>query len=63
MSFLNYIFEHDVKQTILKSYQSMIQYKFKLYQEEQDADAKIKLEIEVYEIIHTLEDMIAKAEK
>ena len=60
---LNDVFEHDVKQTILKLYQSMFQYKFKLYQEEKDADAKIKLELEVYELIHTLEEMVKKTEE
>ncbi len=54
------IFEHDVKQTILKAYQSMIQYKFKIYQEEKDPNKKDKLETEIYELINTLQELICK---
>jgi hypothetical protein len=60
MSDLKQVFEHDVKQTILKTYQSMIQYKFKLYQEQRDNVIKEKLETEIYELIHTLQEMICK---
>jgi hypothetical protein len=54
------IFEHDVKQTILKTYQSMIQYKFKMFQEEGDEVKRKNLETEIYELINTLEEMICK---
>ena len=54
------IFEHDVKQTILKTYQSMIQYKFKVFQEEGDEVKRKNLETEIYELINTLEEMICK---
>ena len=60
MSDLKQVFEYDVKQTILKAYQSMMQYKFKIFQEETDEVKKTRLETEIYELINTLEEMICK---
>ena len=60
MSDLKQEFEYNVKNAILNTYFGMIQYKFKMFQEEKDPNKKEKLETEIYELIHTLEEMICK---
>jgi hypothetical protein len=58
MTHLDEVFEHNVKNAILNTYVAMMQYKFKIFQEEKDEEKKNKLEVDVYEIVHTLEEMI-----
>ena len=58
MSNLDQVFEHNVKNAILSIYVAMIQYKFKMLQDEKDEEKKNKLEVDVYELIHTLEELI-----
>ena len=60
LSSLDEIFEHNVKQTILKTYEAMLQYKFKMFQIEQNKEIKNELEVEIYTIIHTIEDLMSK---
>ena len=62
LSSLDEIFEHNVKQTILKTYEAMLQYKFRMYQIEQNKEIKNDLEVEIYTIIHTIEDMMSKTD-
>jgi len=62
LSSLDEIFEHNVKQTILKTYEAMLQYKFRMYQIEQNKEIKNELEVEIYTIIHTIEDMMSKTD-
>ena len=62
LSSLDEIFEHNVKQTILKTYEAMLQYKFRMYQIEQNKELKKELEVEIYTIIHTIEDMMSKTD-
>ncbi len=58
MSDLKQEFEYNVKNAIFNTYFAMIQYKFKMFQEEKDHNKKDKLETEIYELIHTLEELI-----
>ena len=60
LSSLDEIFEHNVKQSILKTYEAMLQYKFKVLQIEQKKEIKDELEVEIYTIIHTIEDLMSK---
>ena len=62
LSSLDEIFQHNVKQTILKTYEAMLQYKFRMYQIEQNKEIKNELEVEIYKIIHTIEDMMSKTD-
>ena len=58
LSSLDEIFEHNAKQSILKTYEAMLQYKFKMFQNEQNKEIKDELEVEIYTIIHTIQDLI-----
>ena len=60
MTSLDEIFEHNTKQSILKTYEVMLQYKFKMIQIEQNKEIKNELEVEIYTIIHTIEDLMSK---
>ena len=60
---LDEIFEHDVKQNVLRTYVAMLQYKFKVMQNETNKEIKDALEVEMYTLIHTIEDLIIKKEK
>ena len=51
-------FKHDVKEAVLKAYLSIFNWKFSLIQKETDQDKIQKIELELYEIIHTLEEMV-----
>ena len=62
LSSLDEIFEHNAKQSILNTYEAMLQYKFKMFQNEQNKEIKNELEVEIYKIIHTIEDMMSKTE-
>ena len=50
-------FEYDVKRTILKMYEKMFVYKLELLQIEKNEKKKEKIEIELFELIHTIEDL------
>ena len=50
-------FEYDVKRTILKMYEKMFQYKLELLQSEKCDKKKDQIEIEIYELIHTIEEL------
>ena len=63
MGSLDEIFEHDVKQNVLRTYVAMLQYKFKVMQNETNKEIKDALEVEKYTLIHTIEDLIIKKEK
>ena len=40
LSSLDEIFEHNAKQSILKTYEAMLQFKFKMFQIEQNKEIK-----------------------
>ena len=50
--------EYDVKRTILKVYEKMIEYKFLLARNEKDEKKKDAIEIEIFELIHTIEELL-----
>ena len=60
---LDQIFEHDVKQNVLRTYVAMLQYKFKAMQNETNKETKDELEGEVYTLIETMLDLISKKDK
>ena len=62
MSSLDEIFEHNAKQSILKTYEAMLQYKFKMLQNEQNKEIKDELEVEIYTIIDTIQELMCKKE-
>ena len=58
MGSLDEIFEHDVKQTVLKTYTAILQYKFSMLQKEQDKKKNDELETEVFELIHEIKNLV-----
>ncbi len=62
-SSLDEIFEHNAKQSILKTYEAMLQYKFQVMQKETDKEKRDELEAEMYTLIHTIEDLMCKKDK
>ena len=51
-------FEYDVKRTIMKMYEKMIDYKFELMRLEKNEKKRDRIEMEIFEIVHTMEEMI-----
>ena len=51
-------FEYDVKRTIMKMYEKMIDYKFELMRLEKNEKKRDQIEMEIFEIVHTMEEMI-----
>ena len=51
-------FEYDVKRTIMKMYEKMIDYKFELMRLEKNEKKRVQIEMEIFEIVHTMEEMI-----
>ena len=62
LSSLDEIFEHNAKQSILNTYEAMLQYKFKMFQNEQNKEMKDELEDDIYTLIHHIEDMMSKTD-
>ena len=50
--------EHDIKRTVLKIYEKMIDYKFELMRLEKNEKKRDQIEMEIFEIVHTMEEMI-----
>ena len=59
-SSLNENFEHDVKQSILRTYVAVLQYKFQVMQKETNKEIQDELEAEMYKLINAIEVMIKK---
>ncbi len=49
---------YDIKRTVLKIYEKMIDYKFELMRNEKNEKKRDQIEIEIFEIVHTMEEMI-----
>ena len=49
---------YDIKRSVLKIYEKMIDYKFELMRNEKNEKKRDQIEIEIFEIVHTMEDMI-----
>ena len=50
--------KHDIKRTVLKIYEKMIDYKFELMRLEKNEKKRDQIEMEIFEIVHTMEEMI-----
>ena len=50
--------KHDIKRTVLKIYEKMIDYKFELMRLEKNNKKRDQIEMEIFEIVHTMEEMI-----
>ena len=57
---LDDVFTHNVKQTVLKAYQTITEYKFDQMKREENQEKKDELETELYELIRTMQDLIRK---
>ena len=57
---LDDVFAHNVKQTVLKAYQTITEYKFDQMKMEENQEKKDGLETELYELIRTMQDLIRK---
>ena len=50
---------YDVKKVILRMYEMMIIYKFELLRNEDNNEKKDKIEVEIYELINSIQDLLA----
>ena len=50
---------YDVKKVILRMYEMMIIYKFELLRKVDDDENKNKIEVEIYELINSIQELIA----
>ena len=51
--------EYDVKRTVLKMYEKLIEYKLELLRNEKIEKKRDQIEIEIFELIHTIEELMA----
>ena len=51
--------DYDVKRTVLKMYEKLIEYKLELLRNEKIEKKRDQIEIEIYELIHTIEELMA----
>ena len=49
---------YDVKKVILRMYEMMIIYKFELLRNEDNNEKKDKIEVEIYELINSIQELI-----
>ena len=50
---------YDVKKVILRMYEMMIIYKFELLRNEDNNEKKDKIEVEIYELINSIQELLA----
>ena len=50
---------YDVKKVILRMYEMMIIYKFELLRNEDNNGKKDKIEVEIYELINSIQELLA----
>ena len=50
---------YDVKKSILKLYETMCFYKFEQLRKEDDNEKKDKIEVEIYELINSIQELLA----
>ena len=49
--------EYDIKRTVLKIYEKMIDYKFELMRNEKNEKKRDQIEIDIFEIVHTIQEL------
>ena len=49
--------EYDIKRTVLKIYEKMIDYKFELMRNEKNEKKRDQIEIDIFDIVHTIQEL------